>query len=77
MLIFLKALSIDPINPHMLELLNMALESSASMHVPDSSSEYFAAVQGIRDLLARNQKGKQRALADGLADVTADEMSIG
>jgi anaphase-promoting complex subunit 6 len=77
MLILLKALSIDPINPHMLELLNMALESSASMHVPESSPEYLAAAQGIRDLLARNPKGKQRVLADGLADVTADEMSIG
>ncbi|KAF8199522.1 cell division control protein 16 [Pholiota molesta] len=72
-----EALSIDPINPHMLELLNMALESSASLHVPESSPEYLAAAQGIRDLLARNPKGKQRVLADGLADVTADEMSIG
>ncbi|KAF9523572.1 hypothetical protein CPB83DRAFT_775294 [Crepidotus variabilis] len=68
-----EALSIDPINPHILELLNTALESS-TMTVPTNKlvdTEFKKTIKLLKAKYARF-KGKDRA-----ADIATDDMNIG
>lgn len=83
LILFPQALSVDPINPHILELLNTALESSVtrpSFKVADA--DWNRAVRTLRfKYTTRQDKGKERAHADVLPlnDIGSapDEMNIG
>ncbi|KAF8807066.1 TPR-like protein [Phlegmacium glaucopus] len=78
-----EALSVDPINPHILELLNTALESSVtspSHQVNDA--EFKQIVRSLKSkYTSRQDKGKERAHADlspsNASTSTLDEMNIG
>ncbi|KAF8150604.1 cell division control protein 16 [Crassisporium funariophilum] len=84
-----EALSIDPINPHILELLNTALESSGvtrpSVHGTDA--EFKQAVRSLKAKYSRLGKGKERAQSEAPANIGVahpaaasagpDEMNIG
>lgn len=64
--VILKSLSIDPINPHILELLNIALESTAVLVPPQEAmdQEVKQAVRKMQDKYARlgwKKKGKEKA----------------
>ncbi|KJA22947.1 hypothetical protein HYPSUDRAFT_77168 [Hypholoma sublateritium FD-334 SS-4] len=86
-----EALSVDPINPHTLELLSIALEASAALPAKDTHAEFRDAFQGFKDKMYRLHKGKQKAPAAAEAEAEAeaeappdadgpaagDEMSIG
>ncbi|KAJ3510333.1 hypothetical protein NLJ89_g4730 [Agrocybe chaxingu] len=64
-----EALSIDPINPHILELLNIALESSL---LPTKAAEvdFKNAVKLLKNKFSRHHSGKGKEKAP-------DDMSIG
>jgi anaphase-promoting complex subunit 6 len=79
-------LSVDPINPHVLELLNTALESSVTKPLRVAhNSERNQAVQTLKSkYTAWQDKGKERAHAEmvpssGIGSSTSapDEMNIG
>jgi len=80
-----EALSVDPINPHILELLNTALESSVASPSPlVVDTEFKQAVRSLKiKYTSWQDKGKERAHADVLpsnnigAVVSPDEMNIG
>ena len=73
-----QALSIDPINPHILELLNTALESS-TMTVPTNKmvdTEFKKTIKLLKAKYARH-KGKEKASDAPSEAAQSDEMSIG
>ncbi|KDR76370.1 hypothetical protein GALMADRAFT_67732 [Galerina marginata CBS 339.88] len=75
-----EALSIDPINPHILELLNTALESSAvappSQQTVDA--EFKQAVKALKTKYARiGAKGKEKATTNLPAHAPPEGMNIG
>ncbi|KAJ7599294.1 hypothetical protein C8J56DRAFT_916352 [Mycena floridula] len=79
-----EALSIDPINAHVMELLNLALESSTSAGLvvgPDEFGRYAEALKQkyiqANQLKKQMQKGKEKEIADVPQDIVVDEMSIG
>ncbi|KAF8962716.1 hypothetical protein BDZ97DRAFT_1662459 [Flammula alnicola] len=75
-----EALSIDPINAHMLELLNTALESSVVlMPSPETyDAEFKQAMKALKAKYARfYSKGKEKAPADVPVDAAPDEMNLG
>jgi anaphase-promoting complex subunit 6 len=81
-----QALSVDPINPHVLELLNTALESSVTKpHKVAHDAEWNQAVRTLKSkYTAWQDKGKERAHADvlpsndiGTSTSAPDEMNIG
>jgi len=81
-----EALSVDPINPHVLELLNTALESSVTKPLKDAhNTERNQAVRTLKSkYTAWQDKGKERAHADvvpsneiGGSASAPDEMNIG
>ncbi|KAH0585019.1 hypothetical protein H2248_008288 [Termitomyces sp. 'cryptogamus'] len=79
-----EALSIDPINPHVLELLNMALEANI-IRVPTilDSAEINKTMKVLKEKYRRlkepEHKGKDKAPRDVPSDVgpEGDEMNIG
>jgi len=71
-------LSVDPINSHILELLNTALESSVTRpFFKIAGAEWSQAVQALKSKdTAWQDKGKEKAHTD--VNVSApDEMNIG
>jgi anaphase-promoting complex subunit 6 len=79
-------LSVDPINPHVLELLNTALESSVTRPLKVThDAEWNQAVRTLKSkYTAWQDKGKERAHADeltsnhiGVSTSAPDEMNIG
>jgi hypothetical protein len=84
----LQALSLDPINPHMIELLNLALESSNSLHAfaphafPGGEQAFDKTMKNLRAKVgimmqrdAEVGKGKQKER--DMADTGGEEMSVG
>ncbi|KAG6882333.1 hypothetical protein C0992_012033, partial [Termitomyces sp. T32_za158] len=77
------ALSIDPINPHVLELLNMALEADIIKIPKIMDSTYNKTMKSLKEKYRRlkepEHKGKDRAPRDVPSDVGADgdEMNLG
>ncbi|KAG5646121.1 hypothetical protein DXG03_004360 [Asterophora parasitica] len=75
-----EALSIDPINPHVLELLNMALEANV-MRPPTTQLMADEEIQNTIKILknkyirVQNEKGKDKAPPRGAE--AADEMNLG
>lgn len=78
-----QALSVDPINPHILELLNIALESWAtSLSVKNFDSEFKQTLKS--KYTSRQDKGKAKAHVGvspsndiSTSVSTSDEMNIG
>ena len=79
-------MSVDPINPHVLELLNTALESSVTKPLKVAhDTERNQAVRTLKSkYTAWQDKGKERAHADvepsneiGASTSAPDEMNIG
>ncbi|TFK40039.1 hypothetical protein BDQ12DRAFT_481499 [Crucibulum laeve] len=69
-----ETLSIDPINPHILELLNTALEQTAVLNTQPADADFKLAVRMLKEKYKRSglfkEKGKERERAD-------DQMSVG
>jgi len=76
-----QALSVDPINSHILELLNMALDASiiSSPSTQAIDAEFKKAVKDLKTKYSRvaGGKGKEKALVDVPVDAAPDEMNIG
>ncbi|KAG6864048.1 hypothetical protein C0993_009539 [Termitomyces sp. T159_Od127] len=79
-----EALSIDPINPHVLELLNMALEASIiKVPVILENTEFNKTMVSLKEKYRRlkepEHKGKDKAPRDVPSDVgpDGDEMNLG
>ena len=79
-------MSVDPINPHVLELLNTALESSVTKPLKVAhDAERNQAVRTLKSkYTAWQDKGKERAHVDvlpsnniGVSTSAPDEMNIG
>ena len=79
-------MSVDPINPHVLELLNTALESSVAKPLKVAhDGEWNQAVRTLKSkYTAWQDKGKERAHVDmlksndiGASSTAPDEMNIG
>ncbi|KAF7312234.1 TPR-REGION domain-containing protein [Mycena indigotica] len=68
-----EALSVEQLNPHIMELLNLALEQTTA--VSTTKSEFKTVVRSLRDKYAKytQDKGKGRQTEE----VIGDEMSIG
>lgn len=71
----------DPINSHILELLNMALDASI-MSTPSTQvidAEFKKAVKDLKAKYSRlvGGKGKEKAPVDVPVDTAVDEMNIG
>lgn len=89
-LCILQALSIDPINPHMIELLNLALESSNSLHAfaphafPGGEQAFEKTMKNLRAKVgvmlqkdAAAGKGKQKETEREALDTRNEDMSVG
>jgi anaphase-promoting complex subunit 6 len=76
-----QALSIDPINSHILELLNMALDASIistpSTQVIDTEFKKAAKDLKLKYSRLAGGKGKEKAAVDVAVDAAPDEMNIG
>jgi anaphase-promoting complex subunit 6 len=82
-----QALSIDPINPHVLELLNMALEANIMRNPPPiDETEASKTIRTLKEKYMRfrdseSAKGKDKAPRDVPSDVGdadgGDEMNLG
>lgn len=62
-----EALSVDPINPHIMELLNLALDSSSSRGLWISDAQFLNAVEEARTKWGFGHRGDR-----GMADVPED-----
>jgi anaphase-promoting complex subunit 6 len=86
----LQALSIDPINPHMIELLNLALESSVSLHAfaphafPGGEQAFEKTMKNLRAkvgiIMQRDAavgKGKQKETERDMDETGSEKMRVG
>ncbi|KAJ6494696.1 cell division control protein 16 [Mycena vitilis] len=72
-----EALSVDQLNPHIMELLQMALDQTAT--TAPKMSDFKQIIRSLRDKYSRHskRKGKQRVDAPGEVAAVGDEMNIG
>jgi hypothetical protein len=67
---------VDQLNPHIMELLQIALDQTAA--TAPKMTEFKTIIRDLRDKYQRHsRKGKGKQRADVPSDVGADEMNIG
>jgi hypothetical protein len=78
-----QALSLDPVNPYMIELLNLALDSSTSMHAvalhsfPGGEQAFSTTISNLKSKMGMMMQKEQDTKTIGVDSEADEEMTLG